>query len=125
MLIHSYKNNFLFTCKSKSFSPDLALKKRLRKTRKLENVFIPSLLRANIPVLFVVSRANQALLFDGKDDHVTLPSIHRLGLTDRYVAHSLVLIALEHYVTIHSLLELGIYFTKVSPMHPLCLAALL
>ena len=30
-------------------------------------------------------RINQALMFDGVDDHVTLPSIHNLGLTDRYV----------------------------------------
>ena len=30
-------------------------------------------------------RANQALLFDGVDDHVLLPPIHTLGLTDRYL----------------------------------------
>ena len=29
-------------------------------------------------------RVNQALQFDGVDDHVLLPSIHNLGLTDRY-----------------------------------------
>lgn len=28
-------------------------------------------------------RVNQALQFDGVDDHVLLPSIHNLGLTDR------------------------------------------
>lgn len=32
----------------------------------------------------VTVRVNQALQFDGVDDHVTLPSIHNLGLTDRY-----------------------------------------
>ena len=31
-------------------------------------------------------RANQALQFDGVDDHVLLPPIHTLGLTDRYLA---------------------------------------
>ena len=30
------------------------------------------------------TRANQALQFDGVDDHVLLPSIHNLGLTNRY-----------------------------------------
>ena len=30
-------------------------------------------------------RANQALQFDGVDDHVLLPPIHTLGLTDRYL----------------------------------------
>jgi len=32
----------------------------------------------------VYIRVNQALQFDGVDDHVLLPSIHNLGLTDRY-----------------------------------------
>jgi len=32
----------------------------------------------------VYIRVNQALQFDGVDDHVSLPSIHNLGLTDRY-----------------------------------------
>ena len=31
-------------------------------------------------------RINQALMFDGVDDHVILPSIHTLGLTDRYAS---------------------------------------
>ena len=26
-------------------------------------------------------------MFDGVDDHVSLPSIHNLGLTDRYINH--------------------------------------
>lgn len=37
------------------------------------------------PILPFLLRINQALMFDGVDDHVTLPSIHALGLTDRYV----------------------------------------
>ena len=38
-------------------------------------------------LLFCLSiRANQALQFDGVDDHVLLPPIHTLGLTDRYLA---------------------------------------
>ena len=34
--------------------------------------------------LVVVDRVNRALQFDGVDDHVLLPSIHSLGLTNRY-----------------------------------------
>ena len=34
-------------------------------------------------VLIVSIRVNQALQFDGVDDHVSLPSIRNLGLTDR------------------------------------------
>ena len=46
-------------------------------------------------------RANQALQFDGVDDHVLLPPIHTLGLTDRYLAvNDKRTIALMHvYVT--------------------------
>ena len=35
-------------------------------------------------VAVIVDRVNRALQFDGVDDHVLLPSVHRLGLTDRY-----------------------------------------
>lgn len=38
-------------------------------------------------------RVNQALMFDGVDDHVTLPSIHNLGLTDRCVNSTLMLLS--------------------------------
>ena len=39
---------------------------------------------ASLVVAVIVDRVNRALQFDGVDDHVLLPSIHRLGLTNRY-----------------------------------------
>ncbi len=52
----------------------------------MQNVTEPVVLRFSLlHKLFLFSiRANQALQFDGVDDHVLLPSIHNLGLTDRY-----------------------------------------
>ena len=44
---------------------------------------------ASLVVAVVVDRVNRALQFDGVDDHVLLPSIHRLGLTNRYQFFSL------------------------------------
>ena len=67
-------------------------------------------------------RVNQALLFDGEDDHVTLPSIHSLGLTDRYINRALPF-NLERFAIFHP--HFFHLVTNVFSMHLLCLAALL
>lgn len=61
-------------------------------------------------------------MFDGEDDHVTLPSIHSLGLTDRYINRVLPF-NLERFAIFHRhLFHLG---TNVFSMILLRLAALL
>lgn len=44
-------------------------------------------------------RVNQALQFDGVDDHVTLPSIHNLGLTDSFTISTWVWMAADYPIT--------------------------
>lgn len=45
-------------------------------------------------------RVNQALMFDGVDDHVTLPSIHTLGLTDSFTISTWVNMAADYPMTV-------------------------
>ncbi|XP_078366394.1 uncharacterized protein LOC144650562 [Oculina patagonica] len=45
-------------------------------------------------------RINQALMFDGVDDHVTLPSIHALGLTDSFTISVWVFMAADYPMTV-------------------------
>lgn len=45
-------------------------------------------------------RINQALMFDGVDDHVTLPSIHTLGLTDSFTISVWVNMAADYPMTV-------------------------
>ncbi|XP_022792613.1 uncharacterized protein LOC111331710 [Stylophora pistillata] len=46
-----------------------------------------------------IERVNQALQFDGVDDHVTLPSIHNLGLTDSFTISTWVWMAADYPIT--------------------------
>ncbi|XP_068721591.1 uncharacterized protein [Montipora capricornis] len=45
-------------------------------------------------------RVNQALMFDGVDDHVTLPTIQKLGLTDSFTISLWVQMAADYPLTI-------------------------
>jgi len=45
-------------------------------------------------------RVNQALMFDGVDDHVSLPSIHNLGLTDSFTISVWVHMAADYPFTV-------------------------
>jgi len=47
-----------------------------------------------------VDRVNQALQFDGVDDHVSLPSIHNLGLTDSFTISTWVWMAADYPNTV-------------------------
>ena len=54
-------------------------------------------------------RVNQALQFDGVDDHVLLPPIQSLGLTDRYFPKSdAVMLLADWFMFLCCLLFLGI-----------------
>lgn len=61
------------------------MKRQIRAGASLMNLTsISCSLASFINFVLEFFRVNQALQFDGVDDHVLLPSIHSLGLTDRY-----------------------------------------
>ena len=76
---------------------------------------------ASLVVAVVVDRVNRALQFDGVDDHVLLPSIHSLGLTNRYQFFLLSLFYnLKPYLTGRFLVAAGLFRNRAQMTSKCC-----
>ena len=86
------------------------MKRQIRAGASLMNLTsISCSLASFINFVLEFFRVNQALQFDGVDDHVLLPSIHNLGLTDRYFPKSdAVMLRADGFMFLCYLLFLGI-----------------